>query len=80
MHFDPAFSAWVLQTIRDRLRPRILIYLGLRANREAGRFLEQAFDGFNLNRPHAEHRLDCYRERRLTFRAWEIKAPAGNHL
>ena len=80
VQFDPVFGAWVLRTIRDQLQPRFLVCLGLRTSRGANTLLEQAFDGFDRKRPHAEPRLACYQDKRLTFREWDCTAPTGNEL
>ena len=59
VRIDPTFGEWLLRTIRDRLQPRFVICLGLRAKRVAVNLLEQTF-GFDGGRPHDEYSLACY--------------------
>lgn len=79
VRIDPAFAAWVLRTVRDKLRPRFLVCFGLRRRADAAGLLAAAF-GFHATAPHAEHALACYRRRRLTFQEWDCTGPSGNHI
>ena len=47
VRIDPVFGEWVLRAIRDKLRPRFVICVGLKSKPEAVRLLSQAFDGFD---------------------------------
>ncbi|MCY3839478.1 MAG: hypothetical protein OXH09_12670, partial [Gammaproteobacteria bacterium] len=70
----------VLRTIRDKLRPRFVICLGLKGKPEAVKLLSQALDGFDATRPHAEHPLQCYRRSRYVFQEWECKGLHGDRI
>ena len=72
VRIDPSFARWILATIRDRLRPRFLVCLGLDSKTEAGTLLAEAFDGFNPRRPHCEHLFHA--DRAWKFREW-TRAP-----
>lgn len=76
VRINEKFGRWVLRTIRDRLRPRFLICLGLKGKPEAIKLLAQAFK-LDAVKPR-EHRLACYQERRLFFREWDCEGSAGN--
>lgn len=80
VRIDPAFAEWVLRTIRDKLRPRFVICLGLKRKPEAVKLLSQAFDGFDAARPHAEHRLQCYRRSRYVFQEWDCTGSHGDRM
>ena len=76
-------ARWVLETISDRLRPRILVLLGLRGklkDPDLGRLFNLTFDGFELTRPHWEVRFHKYREKRLKFREWAVRGRMGNEI
>lgn len=78
VEIDRVFGEWVLRTIRDKLRPRFVVCLGLLGQREAGRLLASVFDGFDKTRPHAQYRLEgCPRYR---FREWDCRGPQGNAI
>ena len=70
----------MLRTVRDKLRPRVLVCLGLKGKPEAVELLSAAFDGFDAAGPHAEHPLACYRRSRFVFREWECTGPHGNRI
>ena len=72
------FGRWVLRTIRDRLRPRFLICLGLKGKPEAIKLLAQAF-AIDAVKPQV-HGLACYQERRLVFREWDCEGSVGNPI
>ena len=78
VRIDEKFGRWVLRTIRDGLRPRFLICLGLKGKPSAIELLVQAFK-IDAVKPH-EHALACYRERRLIFREWDCEGSAGNPI
>ena len=80
VRIDPTFGEWVLSTIRDKLRPMVLICLGLRTKREANVLLSRTFDEFELQRPHAVYPLRCVRQGSFTFREWDCVGPLGNQI
>ena len=77
---DPAFGEWVLRTIRDKLRPRFLICLGLKRKPEAVELLSEVFDGFDAAKPYDEHPLACYRRSRYVFQEWDCAGSHGNQI
>lgn len=77
---DPVFGEWVLRTIRDKLRPRFMICLGLKGKPDAVKLLSQAFDEFDPARPHAEFALECYRRSRYVFQEWDCVGSGGNRI
>jgi len=81
---DPEFASWVLKSIRDRLRPRFLIGLGLNGylenNTAVREIFEDTFEGFRLSRPHQEHLFRGYARRRYRFREWDVRGPNGNDI
>ena len=77
VQIDDAFARWVLATIRDGLRPRVLVLLGLRGRlKELSRLFADIFEGFDVRHPHHEYALEKYQAKRLVFREWEFP---GNH-
>ena len=77
VRIDDSFARWVLATIRDGLRPRVLVLLGLRGRlKELSRLFADVFEGFDVRHPHHEYALEKYQTKRLVFREWEL---AGNH-
>ena len=78
------FARWVLATIRDGLRPRVLVLLGLRTligtSHRLSALFEEAFEGLDARRPHREHPFQVYRNRRLVFREWNLITPRGAPL
>ena len=78
VRIDEKFARWVLRTIRDGLRPRFLICLGLKGKPEAMELLTQAFK-IDAVKPQ-EQELACYKERRLVFREWDCEGSAGNRI
>ena len=79
VRIDDKFGRWVLRTIRDGLRPRFLVCLGLKGKPEAMRLLAQAF-GIDPATPHEQHPLACYEQKRLVFREWDCEGSAGNPI
>lgn len=81
---SPSFARWVLETIRDRLRPRVLVLLGMRGllekNRELSRLFADTFDGFNIREPHSTYRFEKYQQKRFVFREWNSAALQGSPL
>ena len=79
-----SFARWALATIRDGLRPRVLVLLGLRTLLRSSHGLsvlfEEAFGGLDSRHPHREWRLDAYRKRYLSFREWDLTTPRGEPL
>ena len=78
VQIDPEFAGWVLRSIRDQLRPRHLVCIGMKGHRDAARLLEQTFDGFVRARPHRAHRFHSYKRSDLTFLEWDVNGPNGN--
>ena len=77
VQIDDSFTRWVLATIRDGLRPRVLVLLGLRGRlKELSRLFADTFEGFDVRHPHHEYALEKYQTKRLVFREWEF---SGNH-
>ena len=76
VRIDEKFGRWVLRTIRDGLRPRFLICLGLKGKPEAMELLAEAFKIDAVNPQ--EYALACYQERRLNFQEWDCEGSAGN--
>ena len=74
------FGRWVLRTIRDGLRPRYLICIGLKGHEQARNLLEETFDGYERRRPHAEYRFRGYGRVCLTFQEWDCTGPEGNAI
>ena len=77
-------ARWVLATIRDGLRPRVLVQLGMRTLLTVGRevcgLFADAFKGVNMRCPHREYPLEAYTKRRLAFREWDTSARDGAPL
>ena len=75
---NPKFAAWILKTIRYRLRPRFIIALGLstqlRTNRSIRDVFERFFPGFKLDRPNREIPFAGYRKRNYVFREWDFSS------
>ncbi|MCY3820780.1 MAG: hypothetical protein OXH52_15715 [Gammaproteobacteria bacterium] len=80
VRIDPAFGEWVLRTIRDGLRPRFVICLGLKGKSDAIKLLERVFDDFHAAKPHADYPLECYEKKRLRFREWNCVGSTGNQI
>lgn len=80
VEIDPVFGEWVLRTIRDKLRPRFVVCLGLKGKPAAIKLLSSVFDGFDAAKPHVEHPLKCYQEKRFVFREWDCSGPRGNQI
>ena len=75
------FARWVLETIRNGLRPRVLVLLGLRTRlkeRELSRLFEDIFRGLNLRKPHREYALEV--DPSFAFREWDLDADQGSPL
>ena len=79
------FASWILEILRDILRPRVLVLLGLkvfldnRRNRPIRQLVERTFSGVRLARPHATHRIEALHGYGATFvfREWDIELPDG---
>ena len=78
------FARWALATIRDGLRPRVLVLLGLRTllrtSHELSAPFEDVFEGLDLRRPHRVHPFEAYTIRHLIFREWDLATPRGAPL
>ena len=52
VQIDDSFARWVLATIRDGLRPRVLVLLGLRGRlKELSKLFADTFEGFDVRHP-----------------------------
>ena len=72
------FGKWVLETIRDGLRPRVLVLMGLRGKfRRHRRFFESAFANLDVRQPHREYRFAEYERKNLSFKEWDLVTPEG---
>ena len=81
VQIDDSFARWVLTTIRDGLRPRVFVLLGLRGRlKELSRFFADTFEGFDVRCPHHEYVLEKYQTKRLVFREWELAGNRGSPL
>ena len=78
------FAEWLLRTIRHKLRPRIVVMLGLttylRGNSDVAGILREVFPGFELNRPHREIPFYAYEKKRLLFREWDVGDDKSGNL
>ena len=74
----PAFASWVLGTIREHLRPRFLICLGMKGNREAARLLNQTFRDFVRGSPGSKPLFRGYQRHNLVFEEWDVEGPHGH--
>ena len=75
------FARWVLETIRNGLRPRVLVLLGLRGRlKELSRLFAETFEGFDVRHPHHEYALEKYQTKRLVFREWELAGKQAHPL
>ena len=78
------FARWALATIRDGLRPRVLVLLGLRTllrtNHELSALFEDVLKELDMRRPHREHPFEAYTTRHLVFREWDLATPSGAPL
>jgi hypothetical protein len=78
------FATWVLNTIKDKLRPQTLILVGLKGflqtNREIKATFESVFNGVNLTNPDRVLPLRSYTEKALTFSAWRSTTKNGAPL
>ena len=77
------FATWVLVSLRDILRPRVLVLLGLTTflarsrNRPVRRLIESTFFGVQLARPQATYSVEALSGLNYVFREWDIKLPDG---
>ena len=75
------FSRWVLHTLRNGLRPRVLVLLGLTTRlkeRALSRLFEDVFTGLDLRRPDRKYALEV--DPSLAFREWDLEAARGSPL
>mgnify|MGYP001189453794 CR=1 FL=1 len=81
---DPHFASWILLNIRDRLRPRFLICLGLggylQKNPTVRDLFGEVFPEFQLSKPHHEFQFQSYTVQNLRFREWDVRGPNGNEI
>ena len=81
VHVGRQFARWVLATIRDGLRPRVLVLLGLRGRlKELSRLFADTFEGFDVRQPDREYALEKYQTKRLVFREWDLVGKPGSPL
>ena len=80
------FASWVLEILRDILRPRVLVLLGLTTflassrNRAVRQLVESTFCGVRLTRPHATYGVEALSGFNYVFREWDIKLPYGHDM
>ena len=78
------FASWILEIIRDHLRPRFLVLLGLKTYLEKNPYVHDLianhFDRFQLSRPEKVHPFIGYTEKQMSFREWDVVGPAGNQV
>ena len=71
----PDFGRWLLETIRDDFRPKLLICLGLLdKKRPVHDWLAEAFPGYNRAKPNNEYPFRGYGKKQLRFREWDVSA------
>ena len=69
---DLDFVRWLLETIRDKLRPSVLVCLGLNTKLEKDRSIRRAFEttfGLKLNKPMRKYAFDSSA---YSFREWNV--------
>ena len=69
------FARWVLHTIRNGLRPRVLVLLGLTTrlkDRALSSLFEEVFTGLDLRKPKREYALEV--DPSFAFREWDLEA------
>ena len=74
---------WRLEAVRDSLRPRILVLLGLGGKlkeRSLCTLFEETFSDFLLRRPHDVIVFRGYQKKSLKFREWSVRGPKGNEM
>ena len=74
----PKFAAWILHTIRCKLRPRFIIALGLptylQNNRSILNVFERFFPGFRLGHPNREIQFEGCTTKKFMFREWDFSS------
>lgn len=82
VRFEPEFVDWLLVTIRDQLRPRVVICTALKGRLKDEEDLRSRFQihlpGFVLAKPHRRTPFDD--QRSLAFSEWDIEGPLGNAM
>ena len=76
----PELGRWVLRTIRDDLRARYLICLGMNKKRDAGTLLAETIPKFDPNKPHCEYVFRGYERKRFKFREWDVENSTGDAM
>ena len=80
--FEDSFARWVLTTIRDGLRPRVLVLLGLKGRlkprKALSRLFEDVFGDFDVQRPERRYPLDVAPS--YAFREWDLETADGSPL
>ncbi|HMO86594.1 MAG TPA: hypothetical protein PKC18_16910 [Lacipirellulaceae bacterium] len=79
---DPTYARWVPRVVMEKLRPRIIIMLGLLSllkDHEAIRrdFASSGLIRIDWKRPDREFRFEQYQQKKLLFRTWRISRPDG---
>ena len=77
VEIDPVFARWVLETIRDKLRPSVLVCLGVKGKLKH-RSLREAFEttfGLKLSEPDEKYAFDRY-----FFDEWDASVGADRQL
>ena len=82
---DPRLAIWILETLRDKLRPRILVLVGLKGHLEENRQLrslfEEVFKGFRLAYPLRKCLFKGHTGRNsYYFSEWELRCPDGHEV
>lgn len=78
VRIDEAFGKWVLRTIRDKLRPKFVVCLGLKGKSEAHKLLSDVFEEFDIRHPDQEFPLTI--DQRYSFSEWLCKGESGNQI
>ena len=80
---DSTFARWLLTTIRDRLRPRVVVATGLIGLLKGGPvrdLFDEWLPRFDLRQPDVTLPFDAYRKQNLVFREWQMLCPSGHSM
>jgi|GEM_PF-6473965 hypothetical protein len=84
VQINARYARWVLLNIRNHLRPRILICLGLsgyfKDNPKVANLFEENFSGLKLRCPHRRYELESYQRKKYWFKEWDIVCQHGNKV
>ena len=78
--FRPDFADWAVRVVVERLRPRLIVAVGLssgRANRVFREAIARATGRELSPRPDVEKIFAGYPSKRLKFRTWQLALPSG---